>query len=76
MPTPTSTAWPTRTRSPSSGSRRRGRDGALLVEWPERAGGLLPEERLTVTLRHGPGESPEAREVEVVGPERFAALCR
>ena len=50
--------------------------GALLVEWPERAGWLLPEERLTVTLRHVPGEWPEAREVEVVGPERFAALCR
>jgi tRNA threonylcarbamoyl adenosine modification protein YjeE len=48
-------------------------DGVLLVEWPERAGGLLPAERLTLTLRHVVGEA-EAREVEVVGPERFARL--
>ena len=51
-------------------------DGVLLVEWPERAGGLLPAERLTVTLRHLSELSPDAREVEITGPDRFAALCR
>jgi tRNA threonylcarbamoyl adenosine modification protein YjeE len=51
-------------------------DGVLLVEWPERAGDLLPAERLTVTLRHLPELSPDAREVEITGPDRFAALCR
>ena len=50
-------------------------DGALLVEWPERAGGLLPAERLTLRLRHVPGVD-EAREVEVAGPARFGRLAR
>jgi tRNA threonylcarbamoyladenosine biosynthesis protein TsaE len=26
--------------------------GALIVEWPERLGGLIPEERLWITLEH------------------------
>jgi tRNA threonylcarbamoyl adenosine modification protein YjeE len=41
--------------------------GALLVEWPERAGGLLPGERLTIRLfLPDPGE-PGRREALLVG---------
>jgi tRNA threonylcarbamoyladenosine biosynthesis protein TsaE len=48
--------------------------GALLVEWPERAGDLLPAERLTVRLRHLPEGGPEARGVEVEGDGRWRPL--
>jgi tRNA threonylcarbamoyl adenosine modification protein YjeE len=48
--------------------------GALLVEWPERAGELLPAGRLTLRLRHLPAGGPEARGVEVEGGERWRPL--
>lgn len=38
-------------------------DGVCLVEWPEQADGLLPERRVTLTLRH----SGEGREAEFSG---------
>lgn len=32
------------------------RDGALIVEWPERGDGALPEERLLVRIEHAGGD--------------------
>jgi tRNA threonylcarbamoyladenosine biosynthesis protein TsaE len=40
--------------------------GALLVEWADRVPGALPEERLTVTLRHHPTQA-DARQIELDG---------
>ncbi len=52
-------------------------DGALVVEWPERGQGLLPEDHLLVRLAH---RAPEERELAVIsrGPrahELAAALA-
>ena len=33
------------------------RQGILLVEWPERLGGQVPEDAMTVTLEHGATEA-------------------
>ncbi len=48
-------------------------DGAVLVEWPERAGGLLPDDLLTVSLT-----MPDAhtRLAELSGPARWASFFR
>jgi tRNA threonylcarbamoyl adenosine modification protein YjeE len=50
--------------------------GALLVEWPERAPGLLPGHRLTLRLRQG--THPDARHLELAADpgwaDRLAAL--
>lgn len=52
-----------------------GGDGALLVEWADRVPGSLPEERLTITLRHD-ARRPGVRRVELEGVgERHAALA-
>lgn len=49
--------------------------GALLVEWADRVPGALPEERLTITLRHDPRRD-DSRRVEMLGiGERHAALA-
>ncbi|HSM92264.1 MAG TPA: tRNA (adenosine(37)-N6)-threonylcarbamoyltransferase complex ATPase subunit type 1 TsaE [Anaeromyxobacteraceae bacterium] len=49
--------------------------GAILVEWADRVPGALPEERLTVTLRHDPS-SPDLRRIELEGVgARHAALA-
>ncbi len=49
--------------------------GAILVEWADRVPGALPEERLTVTLRHDPGHD-DVRRIELDGVgERHAALA-
>ena len=50
------------------------RQGALLVEWPERAPWLWPAERLTVALSPMPDRGAEARRVHVSGSGRWAAL--
>ena len=42
-------------------------DGITLVEWPERLGGLLPGQRLTVTL----AVEGEGRRAELQGEARF-----
>ncbi|HET6468731.1 MAG TPA: tRNA (adenosine(37)-N6)-threonylcarbamoyltransferase complex ATPase subunit type 1 TsaE [Geminicoccaceae bacterium] len=53
-------------------------EGALVVEWPERAGELLPAERLTLRLALAPESGLEARllTVEAAGGwrERLAGL--
>ena len=53
-----------------------GGEGALLVEWADRIPGALPEEKLTVSLRHDK-RAPNVRHVgiEGVGP-RHAELAR
>lgn len=48
-------------------------EGAVLVEWPERAGGLLPEDALTVSLTMPDAQS---RLAELTGPARWASLFR
>jgi tRNA threonylcarbamoyladenosine biosynthesis protein TsaE len=53
-----------------------GGPGALLVEWADRVEGALPDERLTVTLRHDP-RLPSVRRIELLGTgERHADLAR
>lgn len=49
-------------------------EGIMLVEWPERAGDLLPEGALHLTF--GPGDSEDSRLVELTGwpEERLAGL--
>lgn len=50
-------------------------EGALMVEWPERAGDRLPADRLTVRLREPPAGPPGARVVELeAGPSWRARL--
>lgn len=41
-------------------------DGAVLVEWPDRAGDRLPDDALIVVIE--PGATPEARRVRLDGP--------
>ena len=48
--------------------------GALLVEWPDRAPGLWPEERLAVRLELPPGSPGDARQVWLRGTGRWASL--
>ncbi len=49
--------------------------GAILVEWADRVPGALPEERLTITLRHDE-ERPDVRHVQLDGVgTRHAALA-
>lgn len=49
--------------------------GALLVEWPERAGPLLPTDRLTIRLQLG--DAPEVREAILhAGPSWVDRLAR
>lgn len=52
-----------------------GGPGALLVEWADRVAGALPEERLTITLRHDE-KRPDVRHVELDGRgPRHASLA-
>ena len=48
-------------------------DGAILVEWPERAGEVLPEDALTVLLTMPDAQS---RLAELSGPARWAFLFK
>lgn len=51
------------------------RDGALLVEWPERAAGLWPEGRLTVRLEAPPGAAGTGvRRAQLSGTGRWPGL--
>ena len=51
-------------------------EGICLVEWPERAGGLLPQPDLEFTLSYaGDGREIRARAHSAVG-ERCLAACR
>ena len=48
-------------------------EGISLIEWPERLGPLLPDERLDLRLTFV--ENPEARRVEVTGHDAWAQRC-
>lgn len=48
--------------------------GALLVEWPERAPGLWPAESLIVRLEAEPGIGPSVRRVQLSGTGRWVRL--
>jgi N-acetylmuramate 1-kinase len=45
-----------------------------LIEWPERAGGTLPSDRIDIALRHGRGFDATARLAEVTGHGKGAAV--
>jgi aminoglycoside/choline kinase family phosphotransferase len=50
------------------------REGAvMIVEWPERAGDMLPGERLEVALRLAPRLGPTYRSARITGRGSFAA---
>ncbi|HZQ36057.1 MAG TPA: tRNA (adenosine(37)-N6)-threonylcarbamoyltransferase complex ATPase subunit type 1 TsaE [Dehalococcoidia bacterium] len=52
-------------------------DGVLIVEWPERGAGLLPEEHLHVGIEHDADASPDARRITLTAfGERAAELLR
>ena len=46
---------------------------ALLVEWPERAGGLLPQDRLEIALALAPDAGPEHRRLSIRGHGALAS---
>lgn len=48
-------------------------DGAVLMEWPERAGGRLPDDALHVSLSIIDAQS---RRADVSGPSRWASVFR
>ena len=45
----------------------------VLVEWPERAGGALPDDRIDIALSHRPALGSAARSAEITGYGRAAA---
>src|SRR3954471_12119874 len=59
-------------------------EGAVaLIEWPERAGGALPADRINIALSHPPARGRAARAAEITGYGEAAAqvirleqLCR
>lgn len=48
-------------------------DGAVLMEWPERAEGRLPDEVLNIRLTMLDAQS---RQAEISGPQRWASVFR
>src|ERR1700733_7342598 len=46
---------------------------AALIEWPERAGGMLAADRIDIALSHRPGLGPTARAVDITGYGKAAA---
>jgi tRNA threonylcarbamoyl adenosine modification protein YjeE len=45
--------------------------GVVLVEWPERGGDWLPEDRIRLSIEDGSG--PSARHVQIKAPDEFQA---
>lgn len=48
-------------------------DMVALIEWPDRAGGLLPADRIDITLSHRPALGSNARAAEITGHGTAAA---
>ena len=46
----------------------------VLIEWPERAGNALPHDRIDITLRHDPAQGDTARNAEIAGTGKAAAV--
>ncbi|WP_315723073.1 MULTISPECIES: tRNA (adenosine(37)-N6)-threonylcarbamoyltransferase complex ATPase subunit type 1 TsaE [unclassified Bradyrhizobium] len=46
----------------------------VLIEWPERAGDALPQDRIDIALRHDPSQGDSARSVEIAGTGKAAAI--
>jgi tRNA threonylcarbamoyl adenosine modification protein YjeE len=46
----------------------------VLIEWPERAGGTLPEDRIDIAVSHRPALGSGARAAEITGYGKAAAL--
>jgi tRNA threonylcarbamoyladenosine biosynthesis protein TsaE len=49
-------------------------DGVSVVEWPERASGMLPEAYLLISLAYGAGENERTIEITPVGGYTNASL--
>jgi tRNA threonylcarbamoyl adenosine modification protein YjeE len=49
------------------------KDTVLLLEWPDRAAGFLPPDRLDVAFTLAPQQGPEHRNVRITGYGKFAA---
>ena len=47
--------------------------GVTLLEWPDRAAGFLPADRLDIALTLAPAQGPTFRQARVTGYGRFAA---
>jgi Predicted ATPase or kinase len=45
-----------------------------LIEWPERAAGALPQDRIDIALSHRPALGSTARAAEITGYGKAAAL--
>src|SRR4051812_34501265 len=46
----------------------------VLIEWPDRAGGALPHDRIDIALRHDPSQGDTARTVEITGIGKSRAV--
>ena len=48
-------------------------NGIALIEWPERAGPLLPPDRIEIALSHRPAQGPQARSGDFTGQGKAQA---
>jgi hypothetical protein len=71
--TPTSTASTTPRARGDRAVALAGRRGAL-IEWPERAGDALPEDRIDIAFSHRPALGSTARAAEITGHGKAAAI--
>jgi tRNA threonylcarbamoyl adenosine modification protein YjeE len=46
----------------------------VLIEWPERAGGALPQDRIDIALRHDASQGETARSAEITGTGKGTAI--
>src|SRR3954452_6335687 len=46
----------------------------VLIEWPERAGNTLPQDRIDIALRHDASQGDSARSVEITGIGKASAV--
>ena len=74
--TPTSTGWKARANWRSSASTTCRRSAVVLLEWPDRAAGFLPPDRLDVAFTLAPQLGPEHRNARVTGYGSFAPQRR
>ncbi|GLH77729.1 bifunctional tRNA (adenosine(37)-N6)-threonylcarbamoyltransferase complex ATPase subunit type 1 TsaE/phosphotransferase [Bradyrhizobium sp. SSBR45G] len=46
----------------------------VLIEWPERAGGALPSDRIDIALRHDASQGDSARSAEITGTGKASTI--